>query len=132
MTPQELRDRTKTFAVAVIRLVRHMPKTDEARVITRQLLRAGTGVAANYRAACRARSDAEFVARIGTVVEECDEAAFWLELLADAAICSVAATQPELDEANQLLRLFVASRETVRRRLRCEKSQIANHKSQIR
>ena len=87
MTPQHLRNRTKTFAIDIIRLTRRMRKTDEGRAISRQLLRAGTGVGANYRAVCRARSDAEFVAKLGTVIEECDETAFWLELLADAAVC---------------------------------------------
>ncbi len=81
-----LKDRTKAFALRILKLCRSLPKTDEARTIGRQLLRSGTSVAANYRAVCRARSKAEFVAKIGVVVEEADETAFWLELLVDAGI----------------------------------------------
>ncbi len=77
--PEELRERTKRFAIAVVRLFRSLPRTDEARVIGRQLLRSATSVAANYRAVCRARSKAEFIAKVGVVVEEADETVFWLE-----------------------------------------------------
>ena len=80
MPPQQLRARTRTFAADVVRLCRTLPRSDEGRVFSRQLLRAGMSVGANYRAVCRPRSDADFVAKLGTVIEECDEAAFWLEL----------------------------------------------------
>jgi four helix bundle protein len=73
---EQLRERTKQFAIRVVRLFRSLPKTDEAKVIGKQVLRSGTSVAANYRAVCRARSKAEFVARIGVVVEEADETVF--------------------------------------------------------
>jgi four helix bundle protein len=76
--PEELRERTKSFALRVIRLYRALPKSTEAQVIGKQLLRCGTSVAANYRAVCRARSRPEFVARLGIVVEEADETMFWL------------------------------------------------------
>src|SRR3989475_6564346 len=78
-----LKERTKKFAIGIIKLFRMLPKTEEARVIGRQVLRCGTSVAANYRAVCRARSKAEFVAKMGIVVEEADETVFWLEMLAD-------------------------------------------------
>jgi len=80
-TPEQLRDRTKEFALRIVRLFRSLPRSPEAQVMGRQLLRSGTSVGANYRAACRSRSKAEFVAKLGTVVEEADESAFWLELL---------------------------------------------------
>lgn len=90
----ELKQRTKQFAVRIVRLFRALPKTEEARVLGRQILRSGTSVAANYRAVCRARSRAEFIAKIGTVVEETDETVSWLELLAEAGI----ATPKQLEE----------------------------------
>jgi four helix bundle protein len=81
MTPDELKARSRTFAVRLVRFVRTLTRTDDARVMGRQLLRSGTSVGANYRAVGRARSNAEFVAKLGLVIEECDESAFWLELL---------------------------------------------------
>ncbi|MGH9789756.1 MAG: four helix bundle protein [Candidatus Acidiferrales bacterium] len=76
---EELKKRTKQFAIRVIKLFRSLPKTEEARIIGRQLLRSATSVAANYRAVCRARSKPEFIAKLGLVVEEADESALWLE-----------------------------------------------------
>ena len=87
-----------------------MPKTEEARVIRKQALRSSTSVAANYRAVCRARSKAEFVAKIGVVVEEADEAVFWLELLVETAIISQARMNGLLAEANELLSIFLLLR----------------------
>ena len=81
--PELLRARTKQFAIRIAKLFKRLPKTEEARIIGKQVLRAGTSVAANYRAACRARSHAEFISKMGTVVEEADETVFWLELLVD-------------------------------------------------
>jgi four helix bundle protein len=111
----ELRERTKQFALHVIDLFRSLPHTEEARVLGRQLLRSGTSVAANYRAACRARSKAEFVAKIGVVVEESDETVFWLELLADSHILPAPQLDGLLTEANELLAIFAASQRTARR-----------------
>ena len=93
-----------------------MPRTDDARVLGKQVLRSGTGVAANYRAVCRARSKAEFVSKIGVVVEEADETVFWLELVAETGIVAKQRMQDLLQEANELLRIFVASRETAKTR----------------
>lgn len=112
---QELKLRTKQFALALIRLFRTLPKTEESRLIGRQLMRSGTSVAANYRAAGRARSRAEFIAKIGTVVEETDETVFWIEMLTEADILSGAATCAVLKEANELLAIFAASQRTARR-----------------
>jgi four helix bundle protein len=81
-TPEALRQRTKDFAIRIVRLARWLPKSGEGRLLAGQILRSGTSVAANYRAACRARSRAEFVAKLGIAVEEADETVFWLGLLA--------------------------------------------------
>ena len=98
----------------VIRLFRSLPKGEDVRVIARQLLRSGTSVAANYRATCRARSRAEFVAKIGTVVEEADESAFWLELLVESGMIQQDVAAPIAKEANELLAIFAASQRTAR------------------
>ncbi len=82
----QLKERTKKFAVRVVTLFRSLPKTDDARIIGRQLLRAATSVAANYRSVCRARSKAEFISKLGLAVEEADETVFWLELIGDTGI----------------------------------------------
>ena len=84
---EELKARTKAFAIRIVKLFRSLPKTEEARVIGRQLMRSATSVAANYRAVCRARSKAEFIAKIGVVVEEADETVFWLEMIIDTGNC---------------------------------------------
>jgi four helix bundle protein len=112
--PEQLRERTKQFALRIVRLFRGLPRAEEARVIGKQLLRAGTSVAANYRAVCRARSKAEFVANMGVVVEEADETVFWRELLADSDIVPAAKLDVLLAEANELLAIFAASQRTAR------------------
>ena len=114
-TPQELRDRTKAFALRVIRLYRALPSTAEAQVIGKQLLRCGTSVAANYTAACRGRSRAEFAARLGIVVEEADESILWLELLEDAGVMAHERLDSLQSEARELTALFTASHHTSRR-----------------
>src|SRR5260370_32523356 len=90
----KMQERTMAFAVQVVKFFVKLPKTNEARVPGKQLLRAGTSVGANYRAVCRAKSDADFISKMGTVVEEADESGFWLELLENAAVCSSASIQP--------------------------------------
>ena len=92
---------------------RAIPKNDDAgRVITKQILRSGTSVAANYRASCRARSQAEFTSKIGTVEEESDETALWLELLSEAGIMPAKKLSALLEEANELTAIMAASRKT--------------------
>jgi four helix bundle protein len=115
-SPEELRQRTKQFALRVIRLFRALPKTEEARVLGKQVLRSGTAVAANYRSACRARSRADFISKIGITVEEADETAFWLELLIDAGIVRRGRLETLQAEANELVRIFAASRTTAKGR----------------
>jgi len=112
---KELQERTKKFALEVIRLFRSLPKTDEARIIGRQMLDSATSVAANYRAVCRARSRAEFAAKMGIVVEETDETLFWLEMLVASEIVQSDKVQDLINEGNQLLAIFVASQRTARR-----------------
>lgn len=111
-----LKKRTRTFSLRVIRLFRSLPKTEEARIIGKQLLRSGTSVGANYRACCRARSPKEFISKMGIVIEETDESLFWLDLLCAAEIFSEARLRDITDEAEQLLRIFVRSADTSRKR----------------
>ncbi len=115
MTPKELKDRTKRFAVDVIQLCRELPTTLDGRTVGQQLIRCGTSVAANYRASCRARSRAEFIAKLGTVEEEADETLFWLELAVDAKLVAPARVEGLLKEADQLTAIFVASLKTAKR-----------------
>ncbi len=110
-----LRARSKQFAIRVVKLFRALPSKAEARVIGNQLLRSGTSVAANYRAACRARSHADFISKIGVVVEERDESIFWLEMLVDIGIFPAKRVAGLLDEATQLLAIFEASQNTAKR-----------------
>jgi len=113
-TQEELRNRTKQFAFRIIRLFKSLPRSTEAAVIGKQLLRSGTSVAANYRAVNRARSRAEFIAKIGVVLEEADETAFWLEALAESGAVKFALLEPLLKEANELVAIFAASHRTAR------------------
>jgi four helix bundle protein len=111
---EELKKRAKQFAIRIVRLYQALPKREEARVIGKQVLRSGTSVAANYRAVCRSRSKAEFIARIGIVVEEVDETVFWLELIVETGIIPQSRAQDLLREANELLAIFAASQRTAR------------------
>jgi len=109
-----LQSRTKQFAIRIVKLFRSLPRTEEARVIGKQVLRSGTSVAANYRAVCRARSKAEFIAKVGVVVEEADETVFWLELLSETGIVEPRKLGELLLEANELLAIFAASQRTAK------------------
>jgi len=112
---EELRKRTKRFALRIIRLFRHLPRTAEAQILGKQLLRSGTSMGANYRAAGRARSKAEFVSKMGIVVEEADETLFWIECLIESAIVKPDLLNDLLAEANELVAIFAASQRTARR-----------------
>jgi len=114
VSPEELQERTKQFALRIIKLYRALPKSGKARVLGNRVLRSGTSVAANYRAAGRARSRAEFAAKIGTAVEETDDTVFWLELIVDAGIMRRNRMENLLKEANELLVVFAASHGTAR------------------
>ena len=114
MTPEELKDRTKKFAIRIVKLVRVLPRTLDGRAIGNQLLRSGTSVAANYRATCRARSHAEFKSKLGVVVEEIDETVFWLELIAESEILPARRLKDLQAEALELFRIFVRSQLTAK------------------
>ncbi len=110
----ELKQRTKSFALRIIRMTQALPRSREADVIARQVLRSAASIAANYRAAGRGRSKAEFTAKLGIVIEETDETVLWLELLAESGIVKPTRLRDLLDEANQLLALFAASWRTLK------------------
>ncbi|HEY0245492.1 MAG TPA: four helix bundle protein [Mucilaginibacter sp.] len=107
------KSRTKKFVVDNIKFYRTLPKTEEAKIIDRQLLRSSLSVGANYRAACRARSKAEFHSKLSTVVEGADESAFWMEVLIEADIVNSSDLTYLADEANQILKIASASRKTI-------------------
>jgi len=109
-----LKERTKQFAIRIVAVSRSLPRSREAAVIGKQLLRSGTAVAANYRAVCRARSKAEFISRMGIVVEEADETVFWLELLGDTGLAPAAKLALLLKEANELVAICAASLRTAK------------------
>jgi len=110
---EAFRNRTKKFVVDNIKFFRTLPKTEEAKIIGRQLLRSSSSVGSNYRAACRARSKAEFHSKLSTVVEEADESAFWMEILVEAEIVNGSELNYLSDEATQILKIASASRKTV-------------------
>src|SRR5437588_10151138 len=114
MTPDDLKQRTKQFSLRVLKLVAALPKNLAGRTIGGQLVRAGTSVGANYRAACRARSKVEFIAKIGVVLEEADEGVFWIELLGDTGTVKAARLDDLLREAKELTAIFTSSQLTAR------------------
>jgi four helix bundle protein len=114
MTPRELQTRTKAFALRVIKLVDTLPRGTAGQVIGRQLFRAATSVGANYRAACRAQSRAEFAAKLSVVVEEADESLYWLELLQESGLIKPEPLAELLKEANELVAISIAARKTAK------------------
>ena len=117
MTPEDLKRRTKAFAIKIIQFARTLPSDTVAIVMVRQLVRSGMSVGANYRSSCRAKSDRDFISKLTTAEEEADESQYWLEVLVDSKIARAEAVAPLIDEADQLVRIFVASIRTTRRRL---------------
>ncbi len=116
MNADEFKNRTKAFAIRVIRLVEALPQNQTAKVIGNQLLRCGTSVGANYRAACRAKSPADFVAKMAIVEEECDESIYWMELIVQAGLMDEKRLIELKTEANEILSMVVASIKTARSR----------------
>ena len=108
----DLRQRTKSYAIRIVRLYRSLPHSSDAQVLGKQLLRSGTSVAANYRVACRARSRAEFISKISIVLEEADESAFWLELLGETEVVLPEKLATLVRETNELTAIFGASLRT--------------------
>ncbi len=121
MDKRDLKERTKQFALRVLNLVDAMPLTLKGRVISQQLVDAGTSVGANYRAACRARSKSEFVAKLGTVIEEADESAFWLELIMEGRILRRELVAPLWQEAEEIIAIMTQSRKTAESSLKTPK-----------
>jgi four helix bundle protein len=115
MKEPDLKLRTKRFALDVIGFVEALPKDETSRIIGRQLLRSGTSVGANYRSAKRAKSNADFIHKMGTVEEEADESGYWLELLLESNKCSGNPVEQLLNEADELVAITVASINTARR-----------------
>ena len=111
----DLKRRTKAFALRILKLVDALPKTTAGRALASQIVRSGTSVAANYRAACRARSIADFIAKMGIVEEEADETLFWLELLEESKLVSATKLAAIKQEANELIAITIASIKTARR-----------------
>jgi four helix bundle protein len=115
MRETDLKKRTRRFALDIIRFVEKLPKDETCRVLGWQLLRSGTSVGANYRAACRAKSPADFVAKMGTVEEESDESGFWIALLIDSGKVPIAVAGDLIREADELTAIAVASINTAKR-----------------
>jgi four helix bundle protein len=111
---KELQDRTKRFAVRIVRAFAALPKGEATRIIGREFLRSGTSVAANYRAASRARSKAKFIAKLGVVVEEADETLFWLDLLVESDLVRFEVVEPLRVECEELVRIFASSLATAK------------------
>jgi four helix bundle protein len=108
----ELIARTKAFSLRILKLVDHLPRTTSGRAIGNQLVRSGTSIGANYRAACRSRSRAEFAAKLGIVAEEADETIYWLELIRDGNLLPANKLNELLTEADELTAIFTAGRRT--------------------
>ncbi|HLL99540.1 MAG TPA: four helix bundle protein [Pyrinomonadaceae bacterium] len=128
MTPEEMKLRTKQFALRIIRLVESLPQTKSADVIGKQLLRSGTSVGANYRASCRAKSPADFISKLAIVEEEADKSIYWMELLIEANIVKENLLKSLIDETNQILSIIVSSIKTLKEK-RNPKSEIPNPES---
>ena len=114
MTKDELKSRTKQFAINIIRLIEELPNTKAGNTIGSQIIRSGTSVAANYRSACRARSNADFISKITVVEEECDETLFWLELIMDSGLLKKEVLAEMIREANELTAIFTATGRTAK------------------
>jgi len=131
VTREVLKQRTKRFGLRVMQLVDALPRTASGRAIASQLIRSGTSVGANYRSACRGRSEAEFVAKLGTVVEEADESAFWMELIVEGKLLEANLVTALLAEAGELVALFTASIQTTRSK-RTKPARVGSPKSGFR
>jgi four helix bundle protein len=114
MNPDDFKRKTRAFAIRVIRLVQALPKLSVGDVLGKQLLRCGTSVGANYRAACRAKSRADFIAKMKIVEEECDESLYWMDLLIESEQVKAALLRDLIKEAEEILALVVASIKTAR------------------
>ncbi|HAU38042.1 MAG TPA: four helix bundle protein [Phycisphaerales bacterium] len=128
MTSEQLKDRTRRFALRIIRVAEALPRTRAAMILGSQLIRSGTSVGANYRAACRAKSPADFIAKLGIVEEEADESLYWMELIVDAKLLPKTRLADLMREAGEIVAITVASINTARGK----KRQRMNPQSAIR
>ncbi len=130
LTKEAMKQRTKQFALRVICLAEALPKNITGKVIANQIIRCGTSVGANYRAVCRARSTADFINKLGVVIEEADETAYWIELVVEAKIMPEDRVAPLLKEANELTAIFTSAHKTTNAQVRQlnRKSYIENRK----
>jgi len=115
MSHENLKNRTKRFALDVIKFVESLPPGQTGKILGNQLLRAGTSVGANYRAACRSKSTADFISKMGTVEEEADESGYWTELLVDSGIVTITDASALIEEAGELTAIAVSSINTARK-----------------
>ncbi len=132
MSPEVFKQRTKAYALDIMRLSDSIPKSGLTNVISNQLVRSGTSVGANDRAACRAKSVADFISKMGTVEEECDESIYWMELLEQSGKIQSAMLMPLKREASEILAMVVASINTARRGRSSGQSAIRNPQSAIK
>ena len=116
MNEEQMKKRTKEFAKSIIKLCRLLPDNREGRLIENQIFRSGTSIAANYRAVCRARSTADFIAKLAIVEEEADETLFWLEIIKEIKILDDAFIDPLMEENDELIAIIVSSIKTSRKR----------------
>ena len=121
MSVELLKERTQNLALRIIKLVESLPNTQTARIVGKQLLRCGTSVGANYRAACRGRSRADFISKLGIVEEEADEAIYWIEILIKSDLVKQSKVENLLDETRQILAIVISSINTARGGKREEK-----------
>jgi four helix bundle protein len=128
MTPDELKTRTKKFALDAIRLSNDLPTSRAGNIIANQLIRSSTSVGANYRSACRARTTADFASRIGITLEEADESVYWMELIGESGMKAGEHLPMLMQEGRELVAIFTASHQTTRKKLAAQKS---NLKSKI-
>jgi four helix bundle protein len=127
MNEQEFKDRTKKLALRIIRLIEALPKNQTAEIVGKQLLRSGTSVGANYRAACRGKSPADVICKLSIVEEEADESIYWMELLVESGLVPQAKMTNLMNEMHEIVAMIVASIKT----LRANQRSIQNPKSKI-
>lgn len=114
MTKEELKQRTKAFNISILKLCDLLPKTTADFELAKQVIRSAGSVGANYRAACRAKSTADFIYKIEIIIEEADESMYWLEVITEADLLNISITEPYIKEANELVSIFVATAKTVK------------------
>jgi four helix bundle protein len=121
MTTEEMRERTKQFTLRVMKVVSALPDNTQGRIISHQLMKSGSSVGANYRAVCRARTRRDFINKLGVVIEEADESAFWLEVTGEGNVLDPRQLAPLLQEANEIVAILTAALKTARKNNRSDR-----------